>query len=201
MQRAYNLFEKILKDTETAQVLYTYLDTTVKPPLDYTDLLRWQWAQSVSALDKLIHDFVRIGMVKIFEGTRPMTDKYKSFTIDIQTYNQLNNNIAIASSIFEQQVLLKNGFLSFQDPAKISDALSYIWDEKHKWQKIAQQMNQDESLVKTTLKNIVIRRNQIVHEGDYSDTLLQRQEICEQDVIDVITFIKSLAQSIYALVK
>lgn len=201
MQRAYNLFEKILKDTETAQALYTYLDTIVKPPLDYTDLLRWQWAQAVSALDKLIHDFVRIGMVNIFEGTRTITDKYKTFTINIETYNQLKNNITTAVSIFEQQISLKNGFFAFQDPQKISDALSYIWNENHKWQKIAQNMNQDESLVKTTLKNIVIRRNQIVHEGDYSDILLQRQEICQKDVLDVITFVKNLAQSIYDLVK
>ena len=52
-----------------------------------------------------------------------------------------------------------------------------------------------------TLKNIVIRRNQIVHEGDYTDSLLMRQEIYEQDVKDVRSFITKLGNVIYNCVK
>ena len=57
----------------TIRKLYDYLDNIVKPPYDYSDLLRWQWAQSVSALDKLIHDLIRIGMVQTYQGLRTPT--------------------------------------------------------------------------------------------------------------------------------
>lgn len=48
-------------------------------------------------------------------------------------------------------------------------------------------MNQ--TMCTTKLNNIVIRRNQIVHEGDYTDILSRRQDIYEEDVIEVKEFI------------
>ena len=55
--------------------------------------------------------------------------------------------------------------------------------------------------IATMLKNISIRRNQIVHEGDYSNALLQRQAITHTDTSDVVDFIFSLGTTIYNLVK
>jgi hypothetical protein len=50
------------------------------------------------------------------------------------------------------------------------------------------------------LKNIAIRRNQIVHEGDYANIALQRQIIDKADVIVVVSFIEKLGTSIFNLV-
>jgi hypothetical protein len=41
----------------------------------------------------------------------------------------------------------------------------------------------------------------MVHEGDYSDVLLQRQSVSKDDVIEVIDFIEKVAKSIYNTVK
>ncbi len=201
MTSSYDIFKKILEDTNNTRVIYTHLKEVIRPPYDYTDLLRWQWAQAVSSLDKLVHDLVRVGMLEIFIGRRPTTSKFMTFTIGIDSHLQIIQNSTNAVSIIEKLIIQKHGFLSFQDPDKISEALSYIWDEKHKWQKIAQRLNLDESYVKTQLKNISIRRNQIVHEGDYSSNLLDRQPLSENDVNEVLFFIDSLGLAIYELVK
>jgi hypothetical protein len=191
----------MLDGTKTIMTVYDYLDQKVQGPMDYSDLLRWQWVQAVSSLGKFVHDIVRVGMLHIYTGRRNPTNKYLTFTIDLKTHLQIIQDINSAISIFEKQVLLKNGYLAFQDPDKISDALSYIWDEKNKWKVISDIIGMSESDVKTQLRNISIRRNQMVHEGDYSDVLVQRQTISRTDVVEVINFIEKVAESIYNAVK
>ena len=149
MNTAYNVFLGILQDTKNSDVLYVYLRDYVKPPYDYSDLLRWQWAQSVSALDKLVHDLIRIGMLNIFQGTRTPTPKYSSFVIDMDCYSQMIQFPILASSIFEGQVIRKLSYLSFQEPTKISDGLALIWSETNKWKKISDKIGLNEDYTKT----------------------------------------------------
>ncbi|MCA0756922.1 hypothetical protein KP806_17830 [Paenibacillus sp. N4] len=201
MNSSFALFKSLLEDTKNSRALYQFLKNVVKPPYDYSDLLRWQWAQSVSALDKLIHDLVRVGMVESFLGTRSPTSKFLGFGFTLDTHLQLTQNTASATFLFEQMVTQKHGYLSFQEPDKIADALSNIWNEQHKWQKISSELGFNENYTKTMLKNITIRRNQIVHEGDYSNSLLQRQPISEEDVEITLDFIDRLGEVIYNLVK
>ncbi|MFE6795331.1 HEPN domain-containing protein [Paenibacillus chitinolyticus] len=201
MNSSLELFKSILKDTRNSRALYQFLKNVVKPPYDYSDLLRWQWAQTVSALDKLIHDLVRVGMVESFLGKRPPTPKFLGFGFTLDVYFQLAQNTASATYLFEQMVTQKHGYLSFQEPDKIADALSNIWNEQHKWRKISLELGFDENYTKTLLKNISIRRNQIVHEGDYSNILLQRQPISEDDVDTVLDFVDKIGEVIYNLVK
>jgi hypothetical protein len=191
----------MLYGTKAIMTVYDYLEEKVQGPMDYSDLLRWQWIQVVSSLDKFIHDIVRVGMLDIYTGHRNPTNKYLTFNIDLKTHLQIIQDSSLALLAFEQQVLLKNGYQAFQDSEKISDALSYIWDKKNKWKVISDSIGMSESDVKTQLRNISIRRNQIVHEGDYSDVLLQRQGISKDDVIEVIDFIEKVGKSIYHNIK
>lgn len=201
MKRSFDLFGELLEGTKVAAALYDYFEDKVKPPLDYSDLLRWRWAQSVSVLDKFIHDIVRIGMVEIYEGRRVPTRKYLGFPLNLSVHTQMVDAKHDAVLLFDQQITIKNGFLSFQDPDKISDALSYIWDESHKWKCIADKLGFPEPDVRTQLKNISIRRNQIVHEGDYASNLLSRQPIHRDDVDEVLRFIEQIGATVYELVK
>lgn len=201
MTNAFHCFRTLMQDTRNSSVLYNYLHDVVKPPYDYSDLLRWQWAQSVSALDKLIHDLIRIGMRESFDGSRPATAKFLNFAITITAFQQIKQSPLAAPLSFEQFVTSKNKTLSFQEPVKIADGLSYIWDEQHKWKYISAQMGRSEEDVKTELKNISIRRNQIVHEGDYVASGYSRQTIEKIDTDEVINFIEQLGAAIYNLVK
>lgn len=201
MNTAYSQFKTIMQDTRSNTALYDYVNKVMKPPMDYSDLLRLQWIQSVSALDKLIHDFVRVGMCQIFNGLRPATNKFNSFSIDIDVHLEIASNPLDANRIFEQFIIGKFKSYSFQDPDKISDGLAYIWNEKHKWRSISSQMGIGEDTVKTELKNIATRRHQIVHEGDYILANLSRQNIEKVDVEEVMNFIEKIGDTIFNLVK
>ena len=85
MTNALHVFQELMNQTQLSDGLYTYLDEK-RVPIDATDLLRWEWVLAVSALDKYIHDIVRIGMMHQFLGQRSVTEKYNSFRIDMRKY-------------------------------------------------------------------------------------------------------------------
>lgn len=200
MTNALHVFQELMKQTQLSDGLYSYLDEK-RVPIDATDLLRWEWVLAVSSLDKFVHDVVRIGMVQQYLSQRPLTDKYKSFRIDMSKYNDLSTSPAPQID-FENEIIRQHSFLAFQSPDKIADALSFIWSEPHKWDVLSRSMATPISSkdLKTKLNNIVVRRNQIVHEGDcFSSNLpLQQQQLSKSDVSDVISFITELVNAIHA---
>ena len=200
MTSAYQDFQILIRDTRNTSVLYDYLHDYMNAPLDYSDLLRWQWAQSVSALDKLLHDLIRIGMREAFSGTRQSTAAFNAFSIDIITLQRIKQNPLSKEIEFEKYVSAKHAQLSFQMPEKIAGGLALIWTEQHKWQAIAVQMGRTEVDVKTELTNIVTRRNQIVHQGDYAASGQPRQNIEKADTERTVNFIEQLGTAIYTLV-
>lgn len=201
MNNAYAVFTKTIKDTRQTIVLYDYFDQVMNPPCDYSDLLRWQWVQSVSALDKLMHDLIKIGICQEFKGNRNQTNRFQSLPIDIKNVLVMERDGTAKDAIFESYIVSKFKTYSFQDPDKIADGLSYIWDEPHKWQKIALAIGKSENDIRTELKNIVLRRNQIAHEGDYVFHLGCREHIERADTVEVLDFIEALGTAIYNLVK
>jgi len=200
MTNAFRDFETIVHDTRNTFAVYDYLHDVVRAPLDYSDLLRWQWAQSVSALDKLIHDLVRIGMRESFSGSRAPTKAFNSFIIDVSTYRLIDQTPLAKDVVFENYVASVHSYKSFQKAEEISKALSLIWAEEHKWQAIAAQMGSTDTIVKTQLSTIVTRRNQIAHQGDYAVSGQPRQSIEKADVVRTIDFIERLGSAIYCLI-
>ena len=76
------------------------------------------------------------------------------------------------------------------------DALSFIWEEKHKMSLIAKEMmvrgandNDKEKYLTQKLELLVGRRDQIAHESDMSYT--EKREITQMEVEVAITFIDS----------
>jgi hypothetical protein len=167
----------------------------------FDDLLRFQIVYSVSALDKLIHDLVRIGMVQSFTGQRSPTNKYLSEKITMSAYSALSvATIPPKEYYFEQEVISKLRTITFQSPENIADGLSYIWDEKSKWQKVATAMSITEQTAKTQLKLIVDRRNKIVHEADTDIATGGRFAVSEADCETTISFIEKCGEEIVKLV-
>ena len=171
MRQAKAVFSALMAQKGVTEGLYEYLSKN-KIPLDSSDLLRWQWVLAVSALDKYIHDVVAAGMVEQYLNRRPATPKFKAFQLGMDVIHNLS--IAPVPEIeFKNEVIRRHSFLAFQEPSKIADA-------------------------KTKLKNIVVRRNQIVHEGDCLSTNMPliQQTISLSDTEDVISFITELVDAI-----
>ncbi len=201
MHNALSAFEANIKDVLEIDALYVHLRDTLKVPLILDDLLRSQIVYAVSAFDKLIHDLVKIGILEIFSGHRPQTPKYLNESISLQVHvNLLNATFPPKEYIFEQEIVRKLKHLSYQDPDKVADGLSYIWNEKHKWSAIAAAMMRDEDSTKKQLRLIVDRRNNIVHEADIDLLSGNKNSITKTDCEEVISFIQTCARAIVSLV-
>lgn len=201
MRNARTLFNANINTAREAGSLFDYLTNSVTSPLSFNDLLRSQIVYSVSAFDKLMHDLVRIGMVEIFTGARPATTKYLAEPISLQIHSDLTTaSLPPKEYIFEQAIFRKFKFISFQDPEKVADGLSYIWNEGQKWQKIAGNMGLSDKTARTTLKLIADRRNAVVHEADIDPVTNTKLTITKQECIDITNFLYRCGNEISDLV-
>lgn len=202
MYNAFLNFKKNLEESKALSAVYTYLVGTVHTPMPYDDVLRAQFVYSVSAFDKFMHDIILIGMVDSFIGTRPQTDKYHGEVFPMRVINSLNTSTLPPPEFhFREAMRAKLKVVSYQDPNKISDGLSYIWRESQKWVRVADFMELTDVAVKTKLRLIADRRNAIVHESDTNPATQQKFEIDVVSTNEVTQFLEDCGTAIYELVK
>lgn len=215
MLTARNTFLEGLKSTKSLFAIYDHLLNDIHLPAeDISDLLRSQIVYAVSALDRFIHELVRIGILEIFNDKRIHTEKFNNQPFKAQTF--LNVMKLLKSStmptspdelpevIINKEIVDKLSFLAFQAPEKIKDALSYIWNEPHRMIKLANKMglpgatdNDKQKLLEQTLQLITTRRNQIAHEADFDSATGKRRGIMKDVVEKNIDFIEALGIAIY----
>ncbi|MBR8826831.1 MAG: hypothetical protein DSM107014_02830 [Gomphosphaeria aponina SAG 52.96 = DSM 107014] len=195
------LFQENIEQAKHLTSLYEYLEGSISSPFS-DDLLRAQIVYSVSAFDKLLHDIIRIGIIEIFTGKRPPTPKYLAESISIATYNELMSATKKnpKEHIFEEAVFKKLKTISYQEPEKVAEGLSYIWNEKQKWQQIALKMELDDKTAKNTLKLIADRRNSIVHEADIKPGTNKKYSIHQTDIQSITDFLGQCGKEIVGLV-
>lgn len=197
MLNSLNLFTKNINDSSQLLALFEFSSKNL-PGMDFDDLLRAHLVYSVSAFDKLIHDLIKIGMVEVYTHNRPATPKYLNEGISLEIHGKIAGaTIPPGEYYFENEVVRKLSFLSFQDPDRVADGLSFIWQEPHKWQHIADSIGVDQHTAKTTLKTIVARRNQIVHEADIDIATGQKYLIDKTETETACNFILSCGKAIY----
>lgn len=202
MHNAHALFRRNLALARDLSALHGMLSNIVTVPKTFDDLLRSQLIYAVSAFDKLMHDLVRIGMLEIFMGTRASTSKYDVEPISMQAHMEIvNATIPPREHYFEQALVRKFKIVSFQDPAKVADGLSYIWHETQKWQKISQSLGMTDAMVRTQLKLIADRRNAIVHEADIDPLTGAKNPITKAESDSSLAFLEKCGDAIYAAVK
>jgi len=194
-------FRSSITDSENLRSLYKHCVDDLQLPGDYSDLLRMGFVYCLSALDKLIHDIVVHEMVEIYARRRTPTPKYLGEAITLDNHLVLESaTVPPPEIVFEGIVRVKLSHQSFMDPNKLSDALSLIWSENHKWQTIATAMGRDKEQVTTELRNLFKRRNAIVHETDKDPSTDQKMPIQPTDAERTELFIRDLGETIFRLV-
>lgn len=191
-----------MDDVETLGGIYDYLIEDSYAPTNLDDLLRSKIVCSVSAFDKLMHDIIHAGIVAIYSGKRASTPKYLNEPIALRVVAQLDlAEDAPRKNILSQAIHDKLRAMSFQSPDKVAEGLSYIWPESRKWKLIATAMGEDEGTVRSTLTEIVTRRNAIAHEADAQAFRTTKRSIDRKLTGDFSRFLRQLGETIHELAR
>lgn len=167
--------------------------------IDVSDMWRAQVVLGVSALDHLIHEMARLGMLEIFKGTRSKTDAFSRFQAPLDSVmrglNGQAHELWLGDAVRE-----KHSWLSFQQPDKIADAIRLISPVKL-WEQVEKELGQSAQDVRMRLELIIDRRNKIAHEADMDPTNLGfRWPIDAALSTDALDFIEKVAEAIFKVV-
>lgn len=206
MQAAIEQFRENLsyvKNLATIHQAFAAGNTT--PTSDLSDILRAEMVLTVSALDKFIHDLVRMGMLEILSGHRPPTPAYLrfQFSMEVVIFTRSNPTEEELLDYVGEEIRNRQEWQSFQYPDKIADAIRLI-SQIDLWKEVANQLGITEAkTVKERLKLFVDRRNKIAHEADNIPTPTLpggRWPIDPALAHEAVEFIEQLAEAIYTLV-
>lgn len=205
-----------MSDMHNMRAFYIHLrDHNGVPERDLMDLLRAELVNLVSAMDRFLHEIVRIGILNSYLGHSQQTTKCQAITLRFSTLMKVvecekithpTSNEEIAEYWINKDVVEILKSMSFQRIAKIKEALSYIWDTQHKMPAIINKMryifsgatdNEKQRFLEEKIDLLVLRRNQIVHEADYDIASSSKQTIEIGWLDDTILFIKEFTYSIY----
>lgn len=181
------------RELGTLAVAVTKITTTA---IDVSDMWRAQIVLGVSALDYLIHEMARIGMIEIAKGIRPTTDAFSKFQLPLNAVEHALNGQSHESWLGDT-VREKHSWISFQHPDKIADAIRLISPIKL-WEEVGSELNLTAKDIKLRIEMIVDRRNKIAHEADMDPTNPGfRWPIHQQMASDALDEIERVAEAVF----
>ena len=199
MHSALQHFSENINRVKALGGLHEALCRLTTPAIDATDLLRAQIILVVSALDHYIHEITRLGMLEIYNGLRQKTNAFLRFQVTMEAAIIGSGRVG-GTSWLETEIRERHGFVSFQRPDKIADAIR-LFSDCDLWKSVATRLNLPKHDVKARLSVIVDRRNKIAHEADLDPSYPgTRWPISPTDVASAIDFIEGLCSAIHSTV-
>lgn len=198
MQTALNAFNSSMARVHALHSLYKSLSVKLTVAVDLSDMLRAEVVMAVSAFDYYIHELSRLGILECHSGARPRTDALSKFQIPMSALENLAN-ASTAEQTLDAIIREKHGYLSFQKPDSIADAIR-MFSTVQLWQAVAAHCGETPQAAKSAFQLIIDRRNQIAHEADldpsYPD---QRWPIDAPLVEDAFARIEKVAVAVFAV--
>ena len=199
MHSAIQHFRSNIERVRALGGLYEALSRLTTPAVDSTDILRAQIVLAVSALDHYIHELTRLGMLEVFNGLRPSTTAFGRFQVTIDAAMAAMAGSS-GSSWFETEIREKHGYLAFQHPDKVADAIR-LFSASELWPQVAIKLSLPIQDVKNRLRLIVERRNKIAHEADLDPSYPgTRWPISSADVGSTVKFIEDICEAIHFVI-
>ena len=201
MQVAIEQFRINIGYVRHIQSLHVAFGALTTSAVDLSDILRAQVVMGVGAMDHYIHEVARVGMLEIIAGRRPTTPAFQRFSITLESALQIAS--AVDHSWLEAEIRQRHGYLTFQQPDKLADAIRLV-SQIELWNEVGRAMGTTAAQVKSRLQLLVERRNKIAHEADLDPTYPgsgTRWPIDTLMVTDATAFVESLCETIHLLVK
>lgn len=179
--------------------LYEALGQLTTPAVDATDLLRTQIVMAVSALDHYVHEITRIGMLEVYNETRPRTNAFLRFQVTMEAA-MTGISGSLGHEWLDAEIRERHGYSAFQQPDKIADAVR-LFHALDLWASVASRLNLQSQDVRTRLRLIVDRRNRIVHEADMDPSYPgSRWPISYFDAKACVDFVETVCEAIHSVV-
>lgn len=196
MSKSLQGFHKNIESINIIDGIYGYFEKQV-PAIDLSEILRAEYVLLVSAFDYYIHDVVREGMLKIFEGTRSGNECYDKFSITLKALNLIisTNDQNIRKQLLDNEIRKINSKHSYQAPTNVERALALI-EVKSIWRSVSLILRMPKDDIVKELGLIVNRRNKIAHEADIDPITNDKTQIDRNTVDDVKLFIVKLVNAI-----
>lgn len=212
MTTAYNTFQDDINRIKGLFAVYNHLNDVLHLSEDVTsEILRNQYMYAVSAMDKFLHEVVRVGFIESYRKLRPQTQKFINMPLPVSVTERLiqySNPAHVPTSISEtidnilsEEISRQTRTVAYQHPDKIKDGLSIVWDEEHKFQKLATSMGRtmpnNGKILAQELILITDRRNQIVHQSDMLPGHYTKLPITKEKVEEAIDMISKFCKAVY----
>jgi hypothetical protein len=134
-------------------------------------------------------------MLETYAGVRPQTDAYNRFRVPLFAAGRAIQSPGI-SDWLDEAIREAHGWLSFQQPDKIADAVRLI-TAVNLWEAVSTKIGKPAGDIKLQLRAIVDRRNKIAHEADMDPSAPgARWPINEALVNDAVNFVEELGIAI-----
>lgn len=196
MTNSYLTFKRNIDSINTIDNLYVYFNSQVKA-LDLSEILRAQYVLIVSSFDYYIHDIVKEGMLKIFEGQVQSNSNYEQFSISLNALQSilLTTDQNQRKQILDNEIRKITSKDTYQAPANVEKALGLI-DLTSIWSTISPEIGKSAKDIKAELGLIVHRRNKIAHEADINPLTNSKFTIERSTLIEVKEFIIKIVEAI-----
>ena len=196
MQKALSQFSANMERARSLTGLSVSLGLFTTEAVDLSDILRASLVLSVSALDNFVHEFVRLGMLEVHAGKRLATAAHLAFRVPLSATRAAISN-ANQDEWLDQAVQQTHGWMSFQQPDKIAEAVRLV-SPVSLWDRVGAELGKPAKAVKVQLSTIVDRRNKIAHEADMDPTNPgHRWPINPRIVEEALDFLESLVAAIF----
>ena len=189
------IFDKHVDECREAIAMYEHIRINMNYNADYT--LRFVWVAAVSALDHYMSQAILEKATRSFANGEQLQPKLLSDAMSFSNALKLKSSNAI-EAVLNFRVILNECIKhkSFQHPEKISDGLSYIWGEKHKWQFIANKLSLSSEGLRKIIITIIDRRNTIAHDGDYDEASGNKYPIHKNQAEYVVDLLSKVVKAI-----
>lgn len=154
------------------------------------DLLRYTVVLLCSSIDNYMHNIIKTKLISAFTGRRDIGSKFENFLISINSTKKIIDNSFSPSTIEEvldEEIYERMSMVSMHSQKSIDENLKYITSIKKIWLKIALKFDEDHKekfdfhkdtgKLQELFREIIIRRNKIVHETDRLPTTQSKRDI------------------------
>lgn len=199
MNNAIEHFRTNIERVSTLGGQYEAITRLTAAIVDSTDILRAQIVLVVSALDHYIHEITRLGMLEVIAGTRVPTKAFLKFQVTMDSAMvALSGNKG--NIWFDDEIREKHGYLAFQHPDKIADAIR-LFSDCELWPSVSKSLGLSTADIRNNLRLIIDRRNKIAHEADLDPSYPgTRWPITPTDTKKTIQFIVDICETIHSVV-